>query len=383
MFNLKNRIYISTFVNSFGSWLTFIAIALITKEKYGADHVALVFLVQTLPAIIFSRGLVNLIPPAATEKVYVVTQVLLALCSFAIMIDQSLFAIYVFLFITSLLKSLSNPLNNSLIGKWIPLNEQKAVFTKVGALQAGTVALAPALGAWIKIFFSSNILFLIDGASFLISVLILKELFIKNKIVNFTNEFTFKWSKIIAGVSPKPGDIPQAVQKVLFVWFLFLAVGAILNAVEFPAFQRSGMSEQMIGYALASWGVGSLIAFLFSNRLSEKLSGLALVVVMSAFVFGSNQYLVISCFFMAGALTCYMSGSIRSRLQKSVPEGYPAAPVWAYANQLTQIINLVAYGSVGFLIGFVGLNFFGVALVAATVLLVFQAIKHEVLTKQA
>ena len=127
MFSLKKRIYISTFVNSFGSWLTFLAIALMTQEKYGTQHVAIVFLVQTLPAIILSRGLASLVPADAVKKVYWVTQVLLGLCSFLLILNQSLWAIYIFLFVTSVLKSLGNPLFNTLIGEWIKPEDQKEV----------------------------------------------------------------------------------------------------------------------------------------------------------------------------------------------------------------------------------------------------------------
>lgn len=372
MFNLKNRIYLSTFVNSFGSWLTFLAIALITQEKYGPQHVALVFLVQTLPAIILSRGLASLVPASAIKKVYWITQVLLGFSSLLLMINQSLWAIYIFLFVTSVLKSLGNPLFNSLIGDLIKSEDQKVVFTRVGALQAGTLALAPAFGAWIKITSSASFLFLIDGVSFLIGVVVLFELFRNTATNNTVEKFSFDWKKIFAGISARPGNIPLPIQKGLAVWFLFLAVGALINAIEFPAFQRAAMTEQLIGYAMAAWGIGNLVAFLIKNPLQDKVLFAFFAFALIGFAFVGNSYVLILSFLVAGALSSYLSGTIRAHVQGSVPEGYHAAPVWAYANQVTQIINLIAYSSVGFLLGVVGFYTFGIGLVVLAALMSYQ-----------
>ncbi len=363
MFSLKKRIYISTFVNSFGSWLTFLAIALMTQEKYGTQHVAIVFLVQTLPAIILSRGLASLVPADAVKKVYWVTQVLLGLCSFLLILNQSLWAIYIFLFVTSVLKSLGNPLFNTLIGEWIKPEDQKEVFTRVGALQAGTLALAPAAGAWIKIASSASFLFIIDGISFLIGVIVLLELF-RNSTKNIKSEkFVFTWKTIFAGISPRPGGIPLLIQKGLLVWFLYLAVGALINAIEFPAFQRAAMTEQLIGYAMAAWGLGNLFAFLVKSPVNEKNLFVVFCFALLCFSFVANAHVLIVSFLFAGALSSYLSGAIRANIQNSVPEGYHATPVWAYANQMTQIINLIAYSSVGFLLGYLGFYTFGAILI--------------------
>ncbi len=362
MFNLKNRIYISTFVNSFGSWLTFLAIALITQEKYGARHVALVFLVQTLPAIILSRGLASLVPVRMVKKFYAWTQILLGLCSLVLILNQSLWAIYTFLFVTSILKSLANPLFNTAIGEWIKTEDQKEVFTRVGALQAGTLALAPALGAWIKIASSASSLFIIDGISFFIGVAVLFKLFKSSANTN-EEKFIFDWKKIFAGISPRPGDIPTPVQKSLLVWFIFLAVGALINAIEFPAFERASMNEQFIGYAMTAWGFGNLFAFLIKNSLTDKVLFTFFSLAMLCFTFIANAYVLIFLFLIAGTLSSYLSGAIRANIQGSVPKDYHVAPIWAYANQMTQIINLIAYSSVGFFLGYLGFYTFGVSLV--------------------
>ena len=147
MLKQESRIYLATFVSSFGSWLTFLAIALLVKEHYGASQVAIVFLAQTLPAVLFSRTLAHLVPSHAKSRTYAGTQLLLALNSLFLCFTQNLPALYAHLFLGALCRAMAAPLFNSLLAEWVPGEKQSRLFTKVGALQAGTLALAPALGA--------------------------------------------------------------------------------------------------------------------------------------------------------------------------------------------------------------------------------------------
>lgn len=381
MSSLKNRIYLSTFVNTFGSWLTFLAIALITKEKYGASHVALVFLMQTLPAIIFSRSLAQLIPQNKIEKYYWVTQVLLAVSSFVLIFNQSLIAIYSYLFITALLKSVSNPLFNTLIGRWIAQADQKQVFTKVGALQAGTLALAPAVGAWIKITFSATSLFAIDALTFIVSIIVLKELFRKN---TFDTESVsrFDWKLLLQSFSRMPKDTPKHIQSALTQWFLFLGVGALLNAIEFAGFENVQMTEKQIGYAMTAWGLGNLVAFLVKNPFSSPIPSLiGYASSLLLFVLAPSPMALILSFVLAGLCSSYLSGSLRASIQGAVPSGYNPLPVWAYTNQLTQIINLIAYVSAGVLLDIVGYYTFGFVMIAVLVLMGIKSLRFAEDTK--
>lgn len=376
--SMKNRIYISSFLSSFGNWLTFLAIALITKEKFGAQHVALVFLVQTLPAILFARGISQLIPNHLLKNAYWKIQVLLALTTLVLVFNQSLLVIYVHLFVAAVLKSISNPLFNSIIGRMVEKESHREVFTRVGALQAGTLALAPALGAWIKISISGEFLFLIDALLILISIGFLKELFAQEIPEKVQNSDAFNWKGIFAGISKKPKDIPDQTQKILSIWFIFLAVGAILNAIEFSGFEKIQMTEKEIGLAIAAWGVGNLIAFLVKNPIGSRLILIGLYMfVLGIFVLSWDFRITIFAFAAAGLASSYLSGNLRAEIQASVPEHHNPLSIWAYANQITQGINLVAYASAGFLLNILGFYTFGGLMMFAASLMFIHAKRNE------
>jgi MFS family permease len=373
MLSQKNRIYISTFINTLGNWLTFLAIALITKEKYGASQVALVFLVQTLPAIIFSQSLSRIIPIEKIEKYYWAIQVLLAACSLLMVASQSLLMIYTFLIITSLLKSISNPLFNSLIGKWINKDDQKHVFTRIGALQAGTLALAPAIGALIKIMFSANVLFILDALTFILSIVFLKELFLPANESNHESSIR-EWRSLVRVVLRLPSDTPLNIRSALVQWFLFLGVGALLNAIEFSGFEKIKMTEGQIGYAMTAWGIGNLIAFVFKNPSSSLIPTLfGYAASLTLFVFAPAPVAIIFAFLIAGVFSSYLAGSLLAAIQGSVPTGYNPLPVWAYANQMTQVINLIAYGSAGCLLNIIGYQTFGGIMVGLLILMILRS----------
>lgn len=377
MASLQRRLYISTFINSFGSWLTFLGIALLVNEAHGAKYVALVFLVQTLPAILFSRSIASLIPVQWQERVYWISQVVLALNCLVLCVSQNLVVIFAHLFIGAFVKSISLPLFNTLLGRWVPNEEQKRVFTKVGALQAGTLALAPAIGAWIKITYSAEAMFMTDAASFLISIALLKELFQTRKpaTVEATTDRKSIWGSLLAGVSLKPGDMPLVLHRPLWLWFVFLFVGAFFNAIEFAGFAKIGLTEKQIGYAMAAWGIGCLVAFVVSvpNILKNtRIQAMGYVVGIGAFVVVAHAHATITTFLVAGLFSSYLAGTLRSNLQAAVPANYNAAPVWAYANQITQVINLICYATVAATLDLIGFQAFGALTVAAALPLVFS-----------
>lgn len=364
--NFYRRLYAANFLNTFGSWLTFLAIALSVQERHGPSFVALVFMLQTLPTIIFSKALNNLIPPKYHERAFLGTQVLLAINSLVLCFSQSLTVIFIHLFIGALLKTISNPLFSTLTGRWVKQDDLQLVMGRMGAIQAGTLAIAPAVGAWIKINFSVESLFAIDALTFLISAawigdLLMKVSFQGSENENIKNKTPFSLKQLINHFIPKPKEIA--------LWFVFLAVGALLNAIEFAGFAQVSMTEQQIGYALTFWGIGNWISFSKLIRIDSKFTAIGYLGALAVFAFANTPILASIGFAFAGYFYCEVSGALRAGIQSSVPVGFNALPVWAYANQVTQIINLIAYLSAGAFLNTVGYPIFAsIMLVVASIL---------------
>lgn len=355
MNSLIPRLYVSAFVNSFGSWLTFLAIALVVKDGHGASHVAFVFLAQTLPSIFFSRALSDLVPERRQGQIYLVLQLLLAANSVLLCFSQSLALIYFHLVFGAFLKAVSTPLFNALVVRFTPRENLQTVFTRLGALQAGTLALAPALGAWIKINATVEILFALDAATFLMAALVLPEL-MRSIVTQKVQDF--RGVKVFNRFLRAPENIPGSTVNALRLWLLFLGIGALINAIEFPAFERLSMSDQQIGFAMAAWGLGAIVSLIWPLKLNEFTLSLVYLAALLGFVVAPIPWAVIASFGAGGLLSSYLSGALRARLQLSVPKEFNPLPLWAYANQLTQLLNLIAYVSVGALLSFLGFGLF-------------------------
>lgn len=376
MNKLFKKIYLSTFINSFGSWLTFLAVALVVKEKYGGQMVAWIFLVQTLPAVFFSRSLVRLIPEHLQERYFWVSQFILALNSLIICFSQNLILLYFHLFIGAFIKGASVPLFNTLVGRWVPNDKIDEVFTRIGSIQTATLALAPIAGAWIKVMTSVQLLFFIDAITFIISVVLLKEVLWVKNIKQNNESIGFKLKDLFGTIVHLPEGVPSVLWRALLLWFGFLLLGALINALEFVRFEDLKMNEKMIGYALTAWGVGSLLAFVKKNQPSLFFSFAIFFISLVFFLLTSSEIGAILAFISAGWSSSVVSGLLRGHIQKSVPNAYNALPVWAFANQVTQLINLVAYVGVAVLLNFLGFEIFAVlvAMVGLTMLTVIARI---------
>ncbi|HEY1078976.1 MAG TPA: MFS transporter, partial [Bdellovibrio sp.] len=355
------------------------AVALVVKEKYGGQQVAWVFLVQTLPAILFSRGLAQLIPESRQEKFYWISQLILAANCLVLCFTQSLPAIYIHLFVAASLKSISTPLFNTLIGRWTSKDNVDVVFTKVGSIQTATLALAPIAGAWIKIVSSAEILFLVDALSFVLSVLLLWDVLRVQRLR--TEKVNVKVRDFFATVIKVPQYVPANLWRALLLWFGFLLLGALINALEFARFDQLAMNEKMIGYALAGWGVGSLLAFVRKFQISISWSGGLFFGSLVAFLMVSSIFAVIGIFVLAGWSSSLFSGMLRGQIQKTVPAGFNALPVWAFTNQITQVINLLAYVGVGLLLNVVGFGVFTIIVILVGLLIQVALITPSVLQK--
>ncbi len=352
MSSLIRRFYFSAFVNSFGSWLTFLAIALVVKDRYGAEHVAFVFLAQTLPSIFFSRALSELVPESRQGQVYLALQILLAANSVVLCFSQNLFLIYLHLIFGAFLKALSAPLFNALVSRFTPREDLQIVFTRLGGLQAGTLAIAPAMGAWLKINASIEILFAVDALTFVLAAVALPEML--KKIAGASQTGVKKSVSVFNRFLSAPENVPPSTIAALKLWLVFLAIGALINAIEFPAFSRLAMTDQEIGFAMAAWGLGSVFSLIWPLQFDSFRLSLVYLVALFAFVVAPGPWATIASFGAGGLFSSYLSGALRARLQLSVPKDFNPLPLWAYANQLTQLLNLIAYVSVGALLTSLG-----------------------------
>lgn len=347
-------------INQFGSWLSFLAIILYAQQEYGSAASAIVFVAQTVPALIAARSVSDRIPLQHARRCWILGQVALGALTAALALIHTAFAaVLIYVALSMLLKAILSPLYMSLMVGSVPQDQRRATMTGVGAAGSIAIVVAPALGGVLLSSIGPTWLFLLNATTyFLVALLMLVNPRLRAQDPSAGAQAAPRslWSSI---PSPRslllgPGDNARFVLRdpVLAAWVLLLAVGALLNGLETPySFDVLHMSQPEFGRVLACFGLGGLVVLILSSVRDTALIGPRWAVVLYgggllAWLLGGDVGAYLG-FFVAGFGGAHVSGWIRARLdQWSDSRGLGAQQLWGWANQTTLFVNLVVYSAV-------------------------------------
>lgn len=361
-------LYLSRFFTGFAGWLVFLAVALIVKEKYGAERVPLTFLIQGLPTLFLSNWLARLTPEHKMKSIFVVAQLVgvLALC--LLLPSLGMPGIFIFVLVNSTLLTLINPILISLAMHTVGSDRWQIVHTRLSSVQASTLAIAPIFGGWFSMEFGFVRLIWLTAVCGLIGlatmILAIPEVEQKSKATERLRWFQ-QW---------RPLAIPsKALRQSIFLWTLFLVCGAFLNVIEFPIFEARRLSRVELGWMLGSWGVGNLVAFFTSSKIFSWInlswSSLFFTSVLGIFSFSTRFDVAILAFLFGGFLNSYIAGILRNNISQAIPEDTRNLDVWAAVNQRMSIINMAIYGMGGYLLPWMPVHVLAMLMIGSGVLL--------------
>jgi len=373
--NVTRRIYTLSFLSSVGSWLTFLAVALLIKEEYGADKVALGFLIQSLGPLFLSNYFARNIPQKKQFSIYLLSLVLAAANVALLVLNLGLWQIYLYYIFSSIIGAFSRPLFFSMLGEWIEKDQIVKVHTRIGSIQAAVLAFAPPLGGFLTIYLGFEALFILDALTFLIGIPLLLP---KPQILNEYVES----DKINFIVSVKEVELPQPLRRKLYTWYVYLGVGAILNALEFKTFEYANFSRSDIGIIIGAWGTGALLSFLFNEKFSSrfKVTSTSIFASVAFVVFAMSQNLWLStvCFVVGAFGNALIGGMLRGDIQNKIPSGIKPLSIWSLVNKRLSLINIIFYGGISFTLPYVGYGFYiGLLFVACVIFVWFCHLKDS------
>lgn len=355
----KHRLIAIAVINQFGSWLSFLAIVLYAQQEYGSAASAVVFLVQTVPALLAARSISDRISAQHARHYWVAGQLTLGALTVVLAFTHAWFAsVLIYVALSMLIKAILSPLYMSLIVGSVPQEQRRATMTGVGAAGSIAIVIAPALGGLLLTTIGPTYLFLMNAGTYvLVSMLVLlsKQLRAQDREAESPSKPRGLWSSI---PSPKsllfgPGDNGRFVlaDPVLATWVLLLLIGALLNSVETPfSFDVLGVSQAEFGWILACFGLGGLLVLIISLTRDSPMLGPRTAVVL--YVSGLVLWMLggrpgaYAGFFLAGVGGALLSGWARARLDEW-SEHHLIRPqlLWGWANQTMLFVNLVVYGA--------------------------------------
>ncbi|WIN00221.1 MFS transporter [Actinoplanes oblitus] len=344
------RLLSASFVSQVGNWLTFTGLAQHVQSHYGSAATAAAFVTQSLPSLLFVRAVVERIPPSLRPRVYYLTQIGLAVLSLSLVIGTPLPYVLVFFALSALLRGIANPLYMALVGEWVPSQDRSAIYISLGAIGSVTLALSPAVGGVIAIAFGLHWLVVIDAASFLLGLAILRTGPAWRPASGPSRPDEPPSMFTLRGLFGRPPGLTGSRAQALTAWTWLSLIGAAVNAVELPVFALiHHFDTRLFGYALSCYGLGGLATLFLRRYVADReqllpwLSG-GYLVSIAAWVFGGDVG-AYAGFFGAGLTYGLLNGVLRGLLDRSAQAGgVDAVPLWAWANQVVIVSNLVVYG---------------------------------------
>jgi hypothetical protein len=353
--NLNRSILTARMISSFGSWLTFMGTALMIQEHFGAKNVAYAFLLQSIPALLIPKWVINKVKSHRLLDSWIFGQILLAANVAALTLHLGLAHVYIYLFIASTLNALLNPIYMSWTGIAVTPTDRALVQTRSQAINSGMLALAPPIGGVLCAVLGYDYLFTLDAITFLASGAILLP-FCSFRI-------KIPASVEVSSTSNHTQIYPHALKSLLWTWAIFLCLGGLLNTVEFFVFSRSELSKSEIGFALGAWGVGNLVNFLSIKPKASYVAGFY-VLSLLAFMISRNYAVILASFFIAGWANAWLSGKQRASIQNAISKDLSAMNVWTDIQRSTSVVNLIFYGLGGYFLLEKNYIFFGVSMFA-------------------
>lgn len=303
-------LYSGQFISFFGTAMTGVALPYqVYHETHSTLMVGLLSLFQLLPLLITALLGGVLADRHNTRRLLIITEVFLALCSIALALNATFLThTILILFLVAPAMSAMTGLQRPAIDSIVQLILTKKDFADVGALTSFLYGfcfiVGPALGGLIIAHFGVVATFVIDGATFvisLISVLLIKNIPQHKKI---TDQSTL--------TALKSGFKYAASRQELLGTYLvdFSAMVFGMPTALFPAIAMSFGGAKTLGLLYSAPAIGSLLMSFVSGWTNQvKRHGLAIAIAaslwgVSIILFGlsTNVYLAIFFLIISGAL---------------------------------------------------------------------------------
>ncbi len=361
---LKRRVYFHRMISGLGDWMTLLATALWISERFGSDKVPYVFLLSSLPHLLFARVFARMLCRIPALTLYALGQLLLAFNVFSLTIGEpSLTRLLVYGGFAATISAATRPAWDSLLGEWFSGADRAEVFIRVGAITSSLLILAPVTGGALSQILGYQAVFMIDAASFLLGLGVLAPQLRQCRHVIVSSR------SVLPSESQKTEEwtMPANLRNSIFAWYALLSIGVLINGTEYLAFKNFGYTPAQVGIVIGCWGVGGLIAFATASQL--QISRLArdlpigLGVVLCVFLLVGRFEASCTAFIVAGFLNARCGGHLRAQIQMNIPDNLASLPVWSLINQRLSLINILGYVLAGTVLA-------KIPIVASSVLLV-------------
>jgi MFS family permease len=346
-------LWLASVLSAVGSEISRIGVLLFLVEEAASPvSLALYVFVRVVPGMLLAPIVGAFIDRFDRRSMMIVADLIRLACVGGMIAAPTIPVIYGLSFVLAIGTTLFEPAKLAAIPQIVPSQE----LTEANALDrssaGGVLVVGPVAGAALFAAFGLEMTLLVDAATFVLSAGFVALIQLPRQAQTQTEDQTSGYVLIVEGFR-YIADHPLTSYLVAMTFLSVLCVGVWVPLAPFFIRDYLGASEEMLGWAIGSFGLGSILGGLLSPLLSKRFGNGRLVfgtlfveaIVLFAYActpsFGGSLAILLGW----GALVTVMMVTMHSILQQRVP-GEMLGRIFASLRQVEDLAMVFAMGAV-------------------------------------
>jgi MFS family permease len=300
--NLR-RFFIAHGQSQIGTGAGYVALVLIASQRlHSGWAVALVLLADFLPGILLSAWFGVLADRRSRRTLAITAELLRAGAFVALALINSFAATVALALVAGVGTALFRPAMNAALPNLASADDRSRASALYGGLQHAGITLGPAVCALVLLFGPATWVLALNGASFLVSALLLSSVPLGEAHPSDRQQASSGWECTKAGArfaASEPGMLA-----LLIIGALSVLVGAMINVAE-PLFATGSLHAGGTGFSflVAVYGAGMLAGSAYNSRLGASVGTLRLHFLAGVALDGAALLVCAAASNFVGALT--------------------------------------------------------------------------------
>lgn len=318
-------------VSYLGNWIYLIALNLSILNLTGsAAAVAGIYIIRPLAMLVTNTWSGSLIDRVNKRKLMIMIDVIRGALVFCIPFIGSLWIIYGFLFLISLVSALFGPSSTIYITKLVPTEKRTHFNSIMSMTNSGAFLIGPAISGVLIMYFGTDICIIINAITFWLCAYFIFLLPNVDEDLTRVQESVKRWKVILNDWKIVKGFVIQA-KYFIAVYLLFqgaMLIDFALDSQEVTFIKHHlGVSDQKYGLITSLTGLGALaggsVAALVAKKIHLKLflgGGMLLTSVGYVMFYASSSFLTATLSFVfLGFFMSFANAGYATFFQNNVP----------------------------------------------------------------
>lgn len=327
-------------VNQLGAMMSFAALMMFAQDR-GSQWTALCFLVLAVPPIVWAKPLAQRAARHNVAHGWLTLNIgLAALAALTAAVAPRIVYVVLIMAVIAILRAATSALLSSLVSVYVPETQRPETFTQLGSVSALTLIIGPLFSAFLYSPLGISGLYLLNAATYVIATgCVIWATRRPETTTPNTNTSPHNNYRSTATTWP-----------VMWLWGCLGITGILFDVAEFPLFDRVAPGNTTyFGIAMAAYGLGGGLAFVFAKQLSTHtarwwLAPLIYALGLTCVLTLQHTILLIGMTIM-GFGYGYFNGWLRLTMdQECTKHALEPVTFWSHATRIILIANATVGG---------------------------------------